>query len=214
MPRSILGSLFICTVVYILFAFVMTGLTNYKTLDVAAPVAIAIAKTPFPWLQWVMQLAILAGLTSVVLAFLLGQSRVFYVMACDGLLPKCFAELHPTLKTPWKSNLILMVFVSAIAAFAPITFVGHMTSIGTLLAFATVCLAVIIMRHTDPTRPRPFKVPAFPLVPIVGMLICLVMMASLGFDNWMRLLIWLAIGLVIYFGYRKKLNTEAQRHRE
>jgi len=204
MPRGILGSLFICTIIYILFAFVMTGLANYKTLDVAAPVAVAIAKTPYPWLQWMMQLAILAGLTSVVLAFLLGQSRVFYIMACDGLLPKCFAELHPVLKTPWQSNLILMVFVGLIAGLAPITLVGHMTSIGTLLAFATVCAAVIIMRYTHPDRPRPFKVPAFPLVPIIGILICVGMMSSLGLDSWMRLIIWLAIGLVIYFTYSIK----------
>ncbi len=201
LPIGILGSLTICSLLYILFAYVMTGLVNYKELDVAAPVAVAIAVTPFYWLDWIVKLAVLTGMTSVILVLLLGQSRIFYVMAKDGLLPKFFGELHPTYKTPWKSNLILLALVGLIAGFMPLSIVSHMTSIGTLLAFVIVCVGVMVLRKTKPEQPRPFTVPLYPWVPIGGILSCSLMILTLGIDSWLRLLGWLAIGLVIYFGY-------------
>ncbi|MBA3815549.1 MAG: amino acid permease [Parachlamydiaceae bacterium] len=201
LPIGILGSLTICSLLYILFAYVMTGLVNYKELDVAAPVAVAIAVTPFYWLDWIVKLVVLTGMTSVILVLLLGQSRIFYVMAKDGLLPKFFGELHPTYKTPWKSNLILLALVGLIAGFMPLSIVSHMTSIGTLLAFVIVCVGVMVLRKTKPEQPRPFTVPLYPWVPIGGILSCSLMILTLGIDSWLRLLGWLAIGLVIYFGY-------------
>ena len=201
LPIGILGSLIICTILYILFSFVMTGLVNYKDLNVAAPAALAIEHTPFHWLQWLVKIAILAGLTSVILVLLLGQSRIFYAMSRDGLLPKMFSTIHPTFHTPWISNLILMVFVGLIGAFAPLEVVGHMTSIGTLLAFAMVCAGVLVLRYTEPHLPRPFKTPWVPVVPVLGILVCFIMMRSLGIESWLRLIIWMAIGTLIYFYY-------------
>jgi basic amino acid/polyamine antiporter, APA family len=134
---------------------------------------------------------------------LLGQSRVFYSMSNDGLLPKIFSDVHPKFRTPYKSNLILMIFVALFAAFAPISVVGKMTSIGTLLAFVLVCGGVLVMRKTHPGMPRPFKTPLVPLVPILGILCNFVMMLGLGWSNWARLIVWLAIGFAIYFGYSR-----------
>jgi APA family basic amino acid/polyamine antiporter len=134
---------------------------------------------------------------------LLGQSRVFYSMSRDGLLPAIFSDIHPKFRTPWRSNLLFMLFVSLFSAFAPLSMVGNMTSIGTLLAFVIVSAGIIVMRRTRPDLPRPFRTPLVPLVPILGILTCFAMMASLGIDNWLRLIIWLAIGLVIYFGYSR-----------
>ncbi len=210
-PIGILGSLLICTVLYILFAYVMTGLVPYKQLNVAAPVAVAIDRTPFWWLNWMVKIGILLGFTSVMLVLLLGQSRIFYAMARDGLLPRIFSEIHPTLKTPWRCNLILMVFVMLFSAFAPLSLVGHMTSIGTLFAFALVCAGVLMLRYQHPEYPRPFRTPWVPWVPCLGILICCTMMASLGMDNWLRLLIWLMIGMLVYFFYGRhhsKLSKE------
>ena len=201
LPIGILGSLVICTILYILFAFVMTGLVNYKLLNVAAPAALAIDQTPFQWLQGLVKLAIIMGLTSVILVLLLGQSRIFYTMSRDGLLPYHFSDLHPKFHTPWKSSLILMVLVGGIGAFAPLSAVGHMTSIGTLLAFVLVCAGVLILRYQQPQLPRPFKTPWVPFVPVAGIVVCLIMMLSLEFDTWMRLFIWMIIGLMIYFYY-------------
>ena len=135
---------------------------------------------------------------------LLGQSRVFYSMSRDGLVPRIFSDIHPKYRTPWRSNLVFMVFVSLFSAFAPISWVGHMTSIGTLFAFVVVCGGVLIMRKTNPDLPRPFRTPLVPLVPILGIVVCLAMMAGLGWSNWLRLFVWLAIGLVIYFGYGRR----------
>lgn len=206
-PIGILGSLAICTFLYVLFGFVLTGLVNYKDLDVAAPVALAISKTPYWWISWLVKLAVIGGLTSVILVMLLGQSRIFYSMSRDGLLPPIFASLHPKFKTPWYSNLILMLFVGLFGAFAPLSAVGHMTSIGTLLAFTIVCAGVLILRYTNPSMKRPFRTPLSPLVPLLGMLVCLTLMASLDYEAWMRLIAWLAIGLVIYFTYsHRKLS--------
>ena len=197
-PWGIMGSLIICTVLYILFAFVMTGLVNYKDLKVAAPVALAIEQTPYWWLQGLIKMAIIAGFTSVMLVLLLGQSRIFYTMARDGLLPRLFCELHPTFHTPWRCNLILFAFVSLFGAFCPLSVVGHMTSIGTLMAFVIVCAGVMVLRYTHPDWHRPFRTPWVPVVPILGIGICLAMMMSLGEATWLRLIVWLAIGIVIY----------------
>lgn len=203
LPIGIIGSLIICTVLYILFSFVMVGLVNYKELNVAAPVALAIEQTPFPWLQGLVKLAILTGLTSVILVLLLGQSRIFYAMSTDGFLPPIFSRILPRFQTPWISNLILMVFVGLTAAFAPLALVGHMTSIGTLLAFIVVCLGVLVLRYKEPHLERPFKTPAVPLIPILGIATCFIMMLSLNIETWIRLGIWLFIGIFIYFFYSR-----------
>lgn len=205
MPIGILGSLLVCTVLFILFGYVMTGLANYTEFkNSAAPVAIAIANTPYEWLGIAVILAILIGYTSVILVDLLGQSRVFYSMSKDGLLPKIFSELHPKFNTPYKSNIVLCIFISLFAGLVPISVVGEMTSIGTLLAFVMVCLGILILRKKEPNLERPFKTPFVPVVPILGIITCVVMMVSLPFDTWLRLFVWLAIGFVIYFFYGKK----------
>jgi len=212
-PRGIIGSLIICTVLYILFSFVLTGMLNYKSMrGDATPVATAIDLTPYPWLKIMVKLGIIGGFTSVILVMLLGQSRIFYAMSRDGLLPKLFSDIHPQWRTPWRSNLLFMVFVSFFAGFFPISKLGHMTSIGTLLAFIIVCAGVMVLRYTQPDLPRPFRVPCFPLFPFLGILVCLAMMTSLEADTWWRLVIWLAIGLIIYFTYSRfnsRLNKKA-----
>jgi APA family basic amino acid/polyamine antiporter len=205
MPIGILGSLVVCTILYVSFAHVMTGLANYKEFagqDGIAPVAVAISHTPYKFLQQAIILAILAGYTSVILV--MGQSRVFFSMSRDGLLPGFFSDVHFKFKTPYKSNLLFMVFVSLFAGFVPARIVGEMVSIGTLLAFVLVCAGVWVMRVKMPNAPRTFKTPLVPLVPILGMLICLGMMAFLPADTWIRLLVWMALGIVIYFAYSKK----------
>ena len=203
-PIGIIGSLVICTVLYLAFSFVLTGMVNYKAMrGDAAPVATAINITPYPWLQMLVKLGIIGGFTSVILVLLLGQSRVFYSMSRDGLLPSLFSQVHPVWKTPWLSNIVFMFFVSFFAGLFPISKLGHMTSIGTLLAFIIVCAGVMILRQTDPHHPRPYKVPFVPLFPFLGILVCLSMMSSLDHDTWWRLIIWLIIGLVIYFTYSR-----------
>jgi APA family basic amino acid/polyamine antiporter len=205
LPIGILGSLLVCTVLFGLFGHVMTGLANYKEFaGSGAPVAIAIEKTPYAWLSQAIILAILIGYTSVILIDLMAQSRMFYSISRDGLLPKVFSEVHPKYKTPYKSNIVLCIFISLFAAFVPITVVGEMTSIGTLLAFLMVCAGILILRKTDPDAERPFRVPLVPLIPILGILTCLGMMVFMPWETWLRLIIWLAIGLVIYFCYGKK----------
>ena len=212
MPIGIIGSLIVCTILYVLFAVVLTGLVHYtKFKGVAAPVALAIEQTPFVWLKEAVKLAIIAGFTSVILVMLLGQSRVFFSMAKDGLLPRIFSDIHPKFRTPWRSNMLFMVFVSLFSAFSPIAVVGHMTSIGTLFAFIIVCGGIMIMRHTHPATPRPFRTPMVPLVPILGILVCFSMMYSLGWENWTRLFVWLAIGLVIYFTYSRTHSHLAKK---
>ncbi|RPD48458.1 amino acid permease [Hymenobacter sediminis] len=215
MPIGIIGSLLICTVLFVLFGHVMTGLANYTEFkDSAAPVAIAIEKTPYAWLSSAVILAIIIGYTSVILVDLLGQSRVFFSMAKDGLLPPVFARIHGRFHTPLQSNLLLGLFIALFAGFVPISVVGEMTSIGTLLAFVMVCVGILIMRKKEPNAPRGFRTPLVPLVPILGILTCLVMMVSLPWETWLRLAVWLAIGLAIYYGYGRKhskLGQEAQR---
>ncbi|MCO6497611.1 MAG: amino acid permease [Chitinophagaceae bacterium] len=223
MPIGIMGSLIICTVLYILFAYVMTGVTNYKNFagDGLAPVATAIdwmgpmvngvVPTPdYPWLNNLIIIAVLLGYSSVILVMLLGQSRVFYSMSHDGLLPKIFSVIHPKHRTPYKSNLLFMLFVSAFAAFVPGKIVGEMTSIGTLFAFILVSAGVLVMRSTMKDAPRAFRVPFVPYIPILGILVCLAMMVFLPFDTWIRLIVWMLIGLDIYMGYgvkKSKMNA-------
>ena len=178
-------------------------MVDYHKLDVAAPLSLALEQIPHRWLTISMNLAVLAGLTSVMLVMLLGQSRVLFSMANDRLLPKAFRDVHPKFRTPWKCNLMLMIFVSCFAAFVPISVVGKMTSIGTLFAFVIVCVGIIIMRKTHPDTPRPFRTPLVPLFPILGIAVNVAMMYGLGWSNWLRLVIWMAIGLVIYFGYSR-----------
>ena len=149
-------------------------------------------------------IGIIAGYTSVILVMLLGQSRVFFSMSKDGLLPAVFSDIHPKFQTPWRCNMIFMVFVSLFSGFLPISKLGHMTSIGTLLAFVIVCIGIIWMRKTNPNAPRPYRTPLVPLVPILGVLVCLAMMVSLDIDTWIRLVVWLVIGLTIYFTYGVK----------
>lgn len=215
MPIGILGSLLICTILYILFAHVMTGVTSYTTFagkDGIAPVAVAIEHmgTPdaagviqpdYPWLNRAIVVAILAGYASVILVMLMGQSRVFFSMSKDGLIPKIFSSVNPKTQTPAKSNLLFMVFVSAFAAFVPARVVGEMTSIGTLFAFILVCVGILVMRKKMPELPRAFKTPFVPVVPILGIGVCLFMMVFLPMDTWIRLLVWMLIGLDIYLVY-------------
>ena len=218
MPWGILGSLAICTVLYILFAHVMTGVTSYSTFsgkDGIAPVAVAIDHmgTPdssgniipdYPWLNRAIIVAILAGYASVILVMLMGQSRVFFSMSKDGLIPKIFSTVNPRTQTPAKNNLLFMLFVSLFAAFVPARVVGEMTSIGTLFAFILVCIGIWVMRVKMPELPRSFKTPMVPLVPILGIVTCLFMMVFLPMDTWIRLLVWMLIGIDIYLAYGAK----------
>ncbi len=204
MPIGIIGSLAVCTVLYVLFSHVLTGIVNYTELNSAAPVAVAIDRTDYRWLRPALKLAIIAGYTSVILVMLLGQSRVFFSMSRDGLLPKLFSDVHPKYRTPWRSNLLFMVLTGLIAAFAPIGLLGEMTSIGTLFAFVLVCGGILIMRRTHPDLKRPFRTPWVPLIPLLGIAFNLVLMYYLGWSNWIRLIVWMGIGMAIYFGYSRK----------
>jgi APA family basic amino acid/polyamine antiporter len=216
MPVGILGSLAICTVLYILFAYVLTGIAStedFRSTGKEASVAFAIQTymTGYGWLAKLVTVAILAGFSSVILVMLMGQSRVFYSMSRDGLVPKVFSDVHERFRTPYKSNLIFFVFVGLFAAFVPGDIVGDMTSIGTLFAFMLVCAGVWILRVTRPELKRDFRTPLVPLIPILGIVVCGAMIYGLGWPNWMRLLIWLAIGFVIYFAYsikKSKLRKE------
>lgn len=204
MPIGILGSLAICTVLYVAFSLVLTGLVSYRDMvGDAAPVATAIDHTPFPWLHLLVKFGILCGFTSVILVLLLGQSRVFYAMSRDGLLPRFFSDVHPTWRTPWRCNALFMVFAGALSGFLPISELGHMTSIGTLLAFCIVCGGVMILRRHEPARTRAFKTPWSPLIPVLGIVSCGAMMVSLDMLTWIRLGIWMLIGFAIYFTYSR-----------
>ncbi len=206
MPIGILGSLVICTVLYVLFAYVLSGVAtveDFRSTGREASVAFAITKYMhgYEWLSKSVTVAILAGFSSVILVMLLGQSRVFYSMSKDGLVPKVFSDIHPRYRTPYKSNMLFFVFTGLFAAFLPEDIVGEMTSIGTLFAFVLVCIAVWILRRKRPDLQRAFRVPAVPVVSTAGVLICGAMIYGLGWTNWLRLIVWMAIGLVIYFLY-------------
>jgi basic amino acid/polyamine antiporter, APA family len=208
MPIGILGSLVLCTVLYVLFSYVLSGVAtveDFRTHGREASVAFAITKymPGYEWLSKSVTVAILAGFSSVILVMLLGQSRVFYSMSKDGLVPKVFSDVHPRFRTPYKSNLLFFVFTGVFAAFIPEDVVGEMTSIGTLFAFMLVCAGVWILRIRRPDLDRGFRVPALPVVAILGIIVCGAMIYGLGWTNWMRLLVWLVIGFVFYFGYGK-----------
>jgi len=215
MPIGILGSLAVCTILYILFAHVLTGVASvndFRTAGKEASVAYAITTYMhgYNWLANLVTVAILAGFSSVILVMLMGQSRVFYSMSRDGLVPKIFSDVHPKYRTPYKSNWIFFVLVGLFAAFIPGDIVGDMTSIGTLFAFILVCAGVWILRVKNPEVTRQFKTPLVPLVPILGIIVCSAMIVGLGWTNWARLIVWLLIGFVIYFGYSRK-NSLAQK---
>jgi len=208
MPIGILGSLVVCTVLYVLFSYVLSGVAtveDFRTHGREASVAFAITKymPGYEWLSKSVTVAILAGFSSVILVMLLGQSRVFYSMSRDGLVPKIFSDVHPRFRTPYKSNLLFFVFTGVFAAFIPEDIVGEMTSIGTLFAFMLVCAGVWILRVRRPDLDRGFRVPALPVVAILGIVVCGAMIYGLGWTNWMRLIVWLLIGFVFYFGYGK-----------
>jgi APA family basic amino acid/polyamine antiporter len=209
MPIGILGSLVICTILYVLFSHVLTGVANwedFKTAGKEASVAFAI-KTYMPgyeWLGTLVTVAILAGFSSVILVMLMGQSRVFYSMSKDGLVPKVFSELHPKFRTPFKSNALLLIFVGLFGGFVPGSIAGDLTSFGTLFAFVLVCAGIWVLRVKNPAAVRPFKTPLVPLVPILGMLVCSGMIFSLGKDTLISALVWMIAGLFIYFLYSKK----------
>ena len=213
MPVGIIGSLVVCTILYILFGHVLTGMVPYTQLNTAAPVAVAIDKTPYVWMNDLIKFGIIMGFTSVILVMLLGQSRVFYSMSRDGLVPPVFSDIHPKFQTPWRSNLLFFFFVAPFSAFLPLSIVGHMTSIGTLFAFVIVCAGVWVMRVKNPDAARPFKTPLVPLVPILGIVFNFAMMYSLGWSNWLRLIVWLVVGQVIYFAYGRRHSHLARQRR-
>lgn len=218
MPIGILGSLLVCTILYILFSHVLTGVANWQDFKAAgkeASVAFAI-KTYMPgyeWLGTLITVAILAGFSSVILVMLMGQSRVFYSMSKDGLVPKVFSELHPKFRTPFKSNALLLVFVGLFAGFVPGSVAGDLTSFGTLFAFVLVCVGIWVLRVKNPEAVRPFKTPLVPLVPILGILVCTAMIVSLGEETLISAGVWMVVGLFIYFLYSKK-NSNLRNGRQ
>jgi APA family basic amino acid/polyamine antiporter len=217
MPIGILLSLAICTLLYVLFSYVLTGVAPFEDFLKAgseASVAYAINNymPGYEWLSLLITIAILAGFSSVILVMLLGQTRIFYTMSKDGLVPKIFSALHPKNRTPYKSQWTFFIFVSLFAAFVPDNVVGDMTSIGTLFAFVLVSIGILIIRNKKMAN-APFKTPAVWIVAPLGALVCLAMIASLGVENWTRLVVWLAIGFVIYFTYGRR-NSKVQQHRK
>ena len=203
MPIGILGSLAFCTILYILMSLVMTGLVPYTQLNVPDPVYVALAAAGpgLAWLTKLIAIGAMAGLASVVLVMLMGQPRIFYSMARDGLLPAVFGKVHPRFQTPYVTTILTGIVAAAMAGLFPIGILGELVSIGTLLAFVIVCAGIWVLRVRSPELPRPFKTPWVPAVPILGILICGYLMYSLPRDTWLRLLIWMALGLVIYFTY-------------
>jgi basic amino acid/polyamine antiporter, APA family len=205
LPIGIIASLLVCTVLYIAVAAVLTGMVPWRDVNIEAPVARAFLDRGLLIPSHIITVGALAGLTSVMLVMLLGQTRVLYSMANDGLLPKrFFAEIHPKFRTPWKNTILVGLLAAVVGSVTPIDDIGKMVNIGTLLAFVIVCVAVVVLRHTDPAQPRPFRTPWVPIIPALGVLFNGYMMYKLGWLNWARLIIWLAIGLVVYFGYGQK----------
>jgi APA family basic amino acid/polyamine antiporter len=204
MPIGILSSLAICTVIYIAVAIVLLGIVPYQRLNVADPLAVGIDATGIRWLSPVIKMAALFGLFSTMLVNLLAQTRIFYSMSRDGLLPKVFATVHPRFRTPHVSTVMTGAIIALVAGLTRIDVLGQLVSIGTLLAFVLVSIGIIILRKTLPDAPRPFRTPGVPYVPVIGALICLAQMVGLPVATWERLLIWLAIGLVVYFFYSRR----------
>jgi APA family basic amino acid/polyamine antiporter len=206
MPKGMLGSLGISTVVYMIVALILTGIVSYRLLNVPDPIAVAVnALGPhFIWLRFVIKIAILAGLTSVVLVMLIGQSRIFYTMSQDGLLPKPFGKIHPRFRTPFFTTILITVIAMGVSGLFPVGILGQIVSMGTLLAFAIVCFGILVLRYTQPTLHRPFKTPFVPWIPLAGTLACVIQMIALPGVTWLQLVVWMAIGFVIYFAYSAK----------
>ncbi|MBU6400602.1 MAG: amino acid permease [Verrucomicrobia bacterium] len=206
MPIGILGSLAVCTVLYIVVSLVLTGIVSYTKLNVPDPIAVAIDSVGggVGWLRPIIKIGAIAGLSSVILVMMLGQPRIFYTMSKDGLLPPVFSTVHPRFRTPWLAQILTGVIAMLIAGLFPIGLLGELVSIGTLLAFAIVCAGVFVLRFTDPQINRPFRTPVFWLVSPLGILFCFALMSGLPPDTWARLIVWMAIGLVIYFGYGRR----------
>jgi basic amino acid/polyamine antiporter, APA family len=211
-PFGIIASLIICTILYIAVSAVLTGMVPTKEIDINAPVVEAFKRAGLTWMQYLVAAGAMTGITSVLLVMMLSQPRVMLALARDGLVPRgFFGDIHPKFRTPWKSTILTGLFVAAMAGFIPLSILAEMTSIGTLFAFVIVCGAVIVMRRTNPNANRPFRAPFVPLVPILGIATCLLLMFSLPAENWYRLIIWLIVGLFIYFLYGKK-NSVMSKH--
>ncbi|HEX8719842.1 MAG TPA: amino acid permease [Pyrinomonadaceae bacterium] len=209
-PIGIIASLIICTILYIAVSAVLTGMVPTKDIDINAPVVDAFRRAGLTWMQYLVAAGAMTGITSVLLVMMLSQPRVMLALARDGLVPRgFFGDIHPKFRTPWKSTILTGLFVASMAGFIPLSILAEMTSIGTLFAFVIVCGAVIVMRRTNPDAKRPFRAPLVPLVPILGIATCLLLMFSLPYENWVRLIIWLIVGLLIYFLYGKKRSVMA-----
>ncbi len=204
MPIGIIGSLLICTVLYVLVVAVLTGMVHYQNIDTKAGVATAFGQVGLKWAEVIIDIAAVAGITSVLLVMLLGSARIVMVMSRDGLLPKAMSSIHPRFRTPWVSTLTMGLFVSIFAGLLPLGALLELTNIGTLFAFAMVCGAVVVMRYTNPQLERPFRCPLVPVLPVLGILACLLLMFSLPSHNWYRLFGWMALGLILYFGYSRR----------
>src|SRR5260370_8934391 len=204
LPIGMIASLAICTVLYIAVAGVLTGMMHWQQINIEAPVARAFLDRGLPVASHIITLGALAGLTSVMLVMVIGQTRVLYSMANDGLLPKkFFGAVHPKFRTPYKNTILVGLLAAAVGSVTPISIIGNMVNIGTLLAFVIVSIAVMVLRKTNPDQPRPFRTPWVPVIPILGVLVNGLMMWSLGCQNWPRLIIWLIIGLATYFSYSR-----------
>ena len=213
MPIGILGSLAVCTVIYIAVSLLLTGIVSYTQLNVPAPIAVAIDSLGTSvswWMGPVIKIGAIAGLSSVILVMMLGQPRIFYTMAKDGLLPPVFSTVHPRFRTPWLAQILTGLVAMFIAGLFPIGLLGELVSIGTLLAFAIVCAGVLVLRFTDPQIHRPFRTPAFWVVAPLGVIFCVLLMIGLPPDTWLRLIVWMAVGLVIYFSYGRR-HSKVQR---
>ncbi len=201
-PIGIIASLILCTILYITVATVLTGMVPYNKINRDAPVSDAFAQVGLPWAQFLIAVGAITGITSVLLVMMLSQPRVLLAMARDGLVPPSFfGAIHEKFKTPWKSTILTGIFVATLAALLPLNVLAELVNIGTLLAFLMVCAAVLIMRRTNPDAVRPFKVPFMPVTPILGIVTCLILMLSLPWENWLRLVVWLGLGFMIYFSY-------------
>jgi APA family basic amino acid/polyamine antiporter len=210
LPVGILGSLAIATILYILVAYVLTGVVNYSALNVPDPIAVGVNAmgVSMLWLRPLIKMGAIAGLSSVILVMLMGQSRIFFAMASDGFLPKSFAKVHSKFQTPSVSTILTGLMAIVVAGLFPIGLLGELVSIGTLFAFAIVCVGILVLRRTRPDIPRPFRTPWVPLVPILGALAAVAQMASLPKDTWLRLFIWMALGGIVYFFYGRKIDPK------